>query len=435
MPGDERGVSRSEERLLELGDEIEHPRQGRGHHARRKGRRRWSTRRKVGTVLAAIVLLAGGLVAGGYAYLHYEWGRVHKIACTTCTSVADGKPFNVLVIGSDSRAGNTGQAAQSFGTPAITGGQRSDTIKIVRIDPKSGTARILSIPRDTYVTMSGLDPSTGLTGSQKINAAFNNGQDALIETIKNTFGISISHFIIVDFNGVIHSVNALHGVSLDFKYPVRDNASGVNESGLSIATTGCQTLNGNETVALSRSRYYQYYAGGEWLKDPGSDISRISRQNTIIEAMVKKAGSTYNPLTLQSLLNSVVNDVSIDKSMSPTLMYDLAERYHAFSPSRLEAFTLPTTGVYNSYGSAVEIVDTMSPNSYVDSITQFLGGPPAAVSTPPLDQHGNPVSVHVGTVASSTTTTPATTTTEKKSPVTTTTAPSAGQPSYDPTIC
>lgn len=277
---------RSEDRLARLGQEIDgttgtpatrkEQRQARATSSRTgRRRKRWSTKRKVVTILTSIAVLLALVVGGSYAYFRYEWNKIHKVACTTCVAAISGKPFNVLIVGSDTRAGNTGQAASSFGTSAAEGGQRSDTIKIVRVDPASGTARVLSIPRDTFVTMSGLAESTGLTGPNKINAAFNNGPNALIETIKNTFGISINHYVVVDFNGVIDSVNALNGISLNFKDPVRDfnTQTGVNESGLDIALPGCHLLSGNQVLSLSRSRYYQYYANGEWNSDNGYDIA------------------------------------------------------------------------------------------------------------------------------------------------------------------
>ncbi len=440
---------RSEDRLARLGQEIDgttgtpatrkEQRQARATSSRTgRRRKRWSTKRKVVTILTSIAVLLALVVGGSYAYFRYEWNKIHKVACTTCVAAISGKPFNVLIVGSDTRAGNTGQAASSFGTSAAEGGQRSDTIKIVRVDPASGTARVLSIPRDTFVTMSGLAESTGLTGPNKINAAFNNGPNALIETIKNTFGISINHYVVVDFNGVIDSVNALNGISLNFKDPVRDfnTQTGVNESGLDIALPGCHLLSGNQVLSLSRSRYYQYYANGEWNSDNGYDIARIQRQNIIIEAMVKKAGSTYNPFTLRALLDSVTHDITIDTKMSPSLLYDLAEKYHAFSPSSLVSFTLPTTPYNNGYG-AVLTVNTESSPTYIDTITQFLGEAPAAPTTPPLDASVNPVTVPTTT----TTTAPASTSTAKSpsstSHTTTTTPPAATDslPSYDPTLC
>ena len=386
----------------------------------------------------SLVVLVGLVAAGGYAYFRYEWNRVHKVACAACAVVTDGQPYNVLLIGSDSRAGNTGQQAQQFGTQSQVGGQRSDTIKIIRVDPALGTAKVLSIPRDTYVAMSGLPVSSGLTGAQKINTAFNNGPEALVRTIQNTFGIQINHVIVVDFNGVIDSVNALGGINLDFRYPVRDDNDGINESGLNITTTGCQPLNGDQVISLSRSRYYQYYQDGEWQMDPGYDLSRIQRQDTIIEAMIKKAHATYNPLKIQSLISSVASDIEVDKSMTPSMLYDLAERYHAFSSSSLQTFTLPTLGEETSYGSDVEIVNTAEPNTYVDTITQFLGHAPGAVTTPPLDQYGEPVDVPTPTPEPASTAPPSTnssSSTHGSSTAPTTSTTTTTQPDYDPTVC
>jgi LCP family protein required for cell wall assembly len=309
------------------------------------------------------------------------------------------------------------------------GGQRSDTIKIFHIDPASGTARVLSIPRDTYVTTSGLAPSTGLAGPEKINAAFNNGPEPLIETIENTFGIPISHWIVIDFDGVIDSVKALGGIRLDFRYPVRDDNDGVNESGLNITDTGCQELDGAQVLALSRSRYYEYYEDGVWQIDPGYDLSRILRQNTIIEAMIAKAKSTYNPLTLQSFINSVKSNISIDDNLSLGTIYDLVERYHAFSSSSLQTWTLPTLPQTGTPAGDVELVNTEPSGNYVNTITEFLGAPPGNVTTPPLDHYGYPIAVPVVTPGTLPTGPPlsAGTTPSTVSP--------SSLPSYDPTLC
>ena len=156
-----------------------------------------------------IIFLLVAVVGGGYLYLQYEWAKVAKVDCTSCAAqpVNNIAPFNVLIVGSDTREGNTGQAAKSFGTPATNAGQRSDTIKILHVDPKLGTAQLLSIPRDTWVEMSGVPESTGLSGPEKINTAFNgsgsvaSGINALTETIENTFGIPINHTIVIDFRG------------------------------------------------------------------------------------------------------------------------------------------------------------------------------------------------------------------------------------------
>jgi LCP family protein required for cell wall assembly len=439
---DSPGTVANEVGLRALGEEIERAGTQRGagprtsflrRRTRTHAKPRWSVTRRVAVAFTAVVVLAGGFVGGAYAYVRYQFDQVHKFACQACVPVAAGQPYNLLVIGSDSRSGDTGQTAKSFGSYSAVGGQRSDTIKIFHVDPAAGTARVLSIPRDTYVTTSGLAVSTGLTGPEKINAAFNNGPEALIETIENTFGIPISHWIVIDFDGVIDSVKALGGVTLDFAYPVRDDNDGVNESGLNITQTGCQTLNGTQVLALSRSRYYEYFEDGQWQMDPGYDLSRIARQNVIIEAMMAKAKSTYNPLTLQSFIDALKENVSIDDNLSLGMIYDLVERYHAFSPSSLQTWTLPTVPQSGTPAGDVELVSTQAPNDYVTTITQFLGAPPAPVTTPPLDRYGYPITVPTPTTAA-----PASTPTGVGAPTSGTKSPSVSAPSlpsYDPTVC
>ncbi len=394
-------------------------------------RRRWSRRRKILTALTGIVVLALLVVAAGYGYLRYEWSQVRTLACPSCVSVANGQPFNVLLIGSDSRAGDTGQASQSFGSASQVTGQRSDTIKIVHVDPETGSADILSIPRDTYVTMSGLPESSGLTGVQKINTAFDNGPDPLIKTIENTFGIPISHFIVVNFTGVINTVDTLGGIRLDFPYLAKDDDNGNNNSGLSITKTGCQTLNGAMTLALSRSRYYTYYdpAQGGWITDGSADLGRITRQNAIIEAIIRRVHSTYNPFTLRAFLSSIVHNITVDQNMTFGDMYGLAERYHAFSPSSLKTYLLPTTPAVTSGGADVEVVSEPAAQQTLEA---FLGTSPNPPTTPPVDAYGNPVEVPPPTSAA-----PASAPAPSGSAASTApaAAPTTPLPSYDPTPC
>jgi LCP family protein required for cell wall assembly len=374
-----------------------------------------------------VLLLVAGL---GYGYFRYEWSRVSSSPCDTCVAAANGQPYNVLLIGSDSRAGETAAQAQQFGSASSVVGQRSDTIKIIHVDPAAGTASSLSIPRDTYVTLSGMAANSQLSSSNKINTAFDNGPDALIQTIENTFGIPISHYVVINFFGVQDAVNALGGISLDFPYPVRDHNldTGVNESGLDISQTGCQVLNGSQGLALSRSRYFQYYANGRWTQDPTSDLGRIQRQNLIISAAINKAKSTYNPFRLNALLNSVVHDFSKDDALTPGDLYGLAARYKAFSGSQLQAYTLPTAGGTSAVAGSVEVVQ---PDEAAPIVAQFQGGSATTVTTPPLDAYGRPISIPVNTT---TTVAPTSTTSSRAGAATTAPAPPT-IPAYDPRPC
>jgi LCP family protein required for cell wall assembly len=400
----------------------------------RRRRRRWSTKRRILTTLGIVIVLLGAVAGSGYAYLRYEWGKVQKIDCTSCAVVTSSiAPFNVLIVGSDSRAGNTGQAAESFGTASEVGGQRSDTIKILHVNPQAGTAQLLSIPRDTWVQMSVLPESSGLTGAQKINTAFNDGPVPLVDTIQNTFGIPINHFVVVDFLGLINAVQSVGGINMNLNYPVRDDDNGNNNSGLDITTTGCQTLNGNQVLALARSRYFQYDdpAEGGWNGDPTSDLGRIQRQNEIIEALMSKVEATYNPLTLKSFLDSVVHDITVDQSLSLAEIYDLADKYHAFSPSNLQVLTLPTMSEQN-YGGDIQVVEEPEAQQM---LTQFLGTTPNTPTTPPLDENDDPITVQAGTGSGATSPSTSAGAGASGSVAPTTTTTTTTIPAFDPTPC
>jgi LCP family protein required for cell wall assembly len=408
--------------------------------ARRRRRRPAQRLLRVAIGLVVVLLVVAGL---GYGYFQYEWSKVVSNPCATCVAAATGQPYNVLLIGSDSRVGETAAQAQQFGNQSNAGGQRSDTIKIIHVDPSAGTASSLSIPRDTYVTLSGMAANTQLSSQNKINATFSNGNsvktgaDALIQTIQNTFGIPISHYIAINFFGLQDAINALGGINMNFPYPVRDRdcSTGVcyNNSGLSVATAGCQVLNGQQALALSRSRFFQYYANGRWHADVTSDLGRIQRQNLIISAALNKAKSTYNPLRLNALLTSVVHDFSKDDGLSPNDLYSLAARYKAFSGSQLQAYTLPTLSAYSPGGAAVQVV---APNDANQMVTQFLGGAPGQIVTPPLGAHGEPLAVTVPPTTAAPATTAPPTAGQGAGTATTPAPPTPSAiPSYDPRPC
>ena len=373
---------------------------------------------------AVLVLVAAGL----YGYARYRWSQVKTVACPTCTPVGGGQPFNVLLVGSDTRAGESSQQAQSFGSATQVAGQRSDTIKILHIDPAAGTARLLSIPRDTFVTLSDVSSSSGLSPQQKINTAFDSGPASLIATIQNSFGIPIAHFVEVDFQGLMNAVDTVGGIYLRFNYPVRDDNAGANQSGLDIPQPGCQKVSGAMTLSLARSRYYQYLENGSWHADPTSDLGRIERQNVIIQAIAARARSSYNPLTVNAFLGGIVHDVTVDKAMSFSDMLSLVTKYHAYSPSSLQSFTLPTAAGVSPRAGDVEVVQQAQAQQVLG---QFLGGSPKAVTTPPLSAYGVPMPPPV--------TEPPSPGAPARSPSgssgTSGSSPSAAAPPYDPTIC
>ncbi len=329
-----------------------------------------------------VVVLAVLAASGVYGYLRYRWDQIRKVSIPSLVTPLAGSPFNVLLIGSDSRQGDSASESAGFGSSNVVTGQRSDVIKILHVDPKSGTASILDIPRDTFVTMSGMPSSSPFGGQNRINVPFNYGPGPLVQTIEKTFGIPINHYVEIDFNGFMGAVNAVGGVNLDFPYPARDSYTGMN-----VTRTGCQHLSGAQALQVARSRHYQYLENGWWHYDGTSDFGRIQRQDAFLQALIKAAESHYNPLTLNAFVGSVVNDVTIDSTFSMGDLLSLATTYHAFSASHLKSLTLPTYGVgyYESYGDVLFVSQPQASQE----IAQFLGQSSGTVTTPPPSPYGS----------------------------------------------
>ncbi len=136
------------------------------------GRRRWPRRTIIGvSILVVLALILGGAT---WFYLGYKLGQIPRVTVKHLVKEKpNGAPINILLVGSDSRSfvGNNKKLQQQVGNPAVQTGQRSDVIILVRIAPKTKGIEMLSIPRDTWV------PIAGTGGSNRINAAFNNGPE------------------------------------------------------------------------------------------------------------------------------------------------------------------------------------------------------------------------------------------------------------------
>ena len=328
-------------------------------------KRSWPRRLLItGNIILILVLVAAGI---GYGYLHYRLGQIKKFDVAGETSVSGGQPMTILVAGSDSRAGESAGAASHFGSASAVGGQRSDVILLIRINPSTSSASMLSIPRDTAVTLAGTQET------QKINVAFNNGPSQLVQTISDTFGIQINHVVQVTFTGVMDVDDAVGGVCMNFPYPARDGSpSGVgSESGLYIHDAGPHVLNGGQALALIRSRYYQYYENGYWHPEGTADIGRIIRQHTFLRALATKAlhESLSNPLKANSLAGDAVRDVTVDSSFSSNAILGLVAEMHNLHPASIPSWTLPTTSQY-SYGLGDYLLPEQSADQAV--IQQWL---------------------------------------------------------------
>ena len=344
--------------------------------------RRWPRRLLIGAnVVVAVCLIGTGLT---YAYLRWQFGKVDKIdfSCEVLRNCGDddpGGPMNVLLVGSDSRAEISAEERAQFGSEGQVGSQRSDTIIVLHVDPRAEKARLMSIPRDLSVPISG-----GATRSpRRINTAFAKGPEVLIATIRDELGIEIDHYAQVDFNGFRGIVDSIGGVTMYFPSPVRDTVSGLN-----ITQPGCVHMDGDTALAFVRSRNYQYQDGGKWRKDGSADLGRIERQQGFIRRVIGKASQVgRNPVRLNSIINSAVPNLKIDTAFSTKDMLRLAKRFRSLEPDAVEMLPLPTVGVREGGASvlklkqpeATEIIDRFTGKAVPEAAAPGPAAPPPRV--------------------------------------------------------
>lgn len=301
----------------------------------------------LGGLLTFVLLLA----AAGASYLNVRFGQISRFDVTI--DVADvGEPRNYLLVGSDTRDGldpNDPADAGFFdedGTFTEGVVQRTDTIMVLRVDPRNETAALLSMPRDLWV------PIAGTGENNRINTAFSRGREVLIDTIRENFGIPIHHYVEVDLQGFRRLVSAVGGVPVYFSEPVRDDFSG-----LRVDSPGCVDLDGQQALAFVRSRHLEIrdLDTGRWRTDPSGDLGRMTRQQEFIRQAISQAVSKglTNPATLNELVGVGVEHVGLDPTLDASDILALGRRFARFDAETLQTFSLPTTPFRTAGGASV----------------------------------------------------------------------------------
>lgn len=302
-----------------------------------RGRRTWPQR----LLISFNCLLITGCVAAAatLGYYYYRFEQIPTISFGTDILAPPpedpGDPQNYLLVGSDSRefaAGND-QDTESFGSAEDVGPPRADTIILVRVDPRAETAAMLSFPRDLWL------PIAGTGRENRINTAFEQGPEQLVQTISENFGIPIDHYVQVGFDGFRGVVEAAGGVPIYLSTPVRDRVSG-----LDVQQTGCVTLNGDQALAYVRSRHFQQFIDGRWRTDPTGDINRINRQQDFVRRAVREAISRdlLDPRNVDGLLDVAEDNVVFDSRLDLDDIRDLGTRFRSLEPGALQQFSLAT---------------------------------------------------------------------------------------------
>jgi len=243
--------------------------------------------------VAGLVVVLLILMIGGYFYLDGKLSRANVLV-SYAGQPAAGAGSNWLITGSDSRQGLTRKQERKYHTGVDISGQRSDTILLLHIPGNGGPAVLVSLPRDSYLKIPGY-------GHNKLNAAYSfGGPKLLAETVQNATGLRIDHYMGIGFGGLVNVVNSVGGVTMCFKHPLHDAASGLH------LHKGCQTLSGGKALSFVRTRH----------QFASQDLQREQNQRVFMKALLSKMtspGVMFNPFAVVPAALGSVNSLTVDE--------------------------------------------------------------------------------------------------------------------------
>ena len=229
------------------------------------------------------------------------------------------EPFYMMLIGSDARVDDESMGA------------RSDTNIVVRVDPTTNSATLVSIPRDTMINIDGY-------GYCKFNAAYSYGGAALaIKEASELLGVNISHYAEVDFDSLIGLVDTVGGVDVTVDQRINDpdaDGSVIGQKKI-IIEAGEQHMDGETALVFARSRAYV-----------DGDFTRTANQRKLIAALAEKILSM--PLAkLPGIVQTAAGSITTD--MSVTDLYSLATQFQDGGELSMTSCMVPSiTGMYKS---------------------------------------------------------------------------------------
>ena len=301
-------------------------------------------------VVGALTLVA---VGGTAAYLDFKQeigvSDVSGLVQGPTPSVDPDDPFtgrslNILVLGTDLRGGENTEIAG-----AGDGGMRSDTTMLVHISGDRRRIEVVSIPRDSLVEIPSCklpDGTESGTSYGMFNSAFTIGGGAeedltyaaacTISTVQALTGVTITNHMVVKMDGVVEVVDALGGVRMCLPEPlIQDPAYGRFE-----LPAGEQTLDGRQAIGYLRARH-----GTGLGLDQGSDLTRITRQQAFVDALVRQV-LDQNLVTdsprLYRTIQAVLRAISADPGLAdPAALAGLAFSIRDIDPAAIVFTELP----------------------------------------------------------------------------------------------
>ncbi len=258
-------------------------------------------------VLIPVVLLAGLVSSAARGGPGIRLGKsvvqVHRVA-EAHFNPGSGAPVFVLIVGNDARPGDEVS--------------RGDALHLVGVNPGTGQATILNIPRDTWMTIPG-------HGLDKINAAYSyGGPVAQARAVSALVGVEIPFVISTGFDGLMQMVDDLGGVDVDVPFPMADADSGA------YFDAGPNHFFGGEALAFSRNRHFE-----------GGDLIRTEHQTMIIiAALAKLRAAGPSAANTVKWLSVLLRNSTFDGASVPDL-YRLGRLALSIDPANVRNVTMP----------------------------------------------------------------------------------------------
>lgn len=210
---------------------------------------------------------------------------------------------------------------------------RSDAIMIASVNGKTGKVKLISIARDTYVSVPGYYDT-------KINHAYAyGGPELAIQTLNENFGMNITDYVTVNFDSLAEVIDEMGGVMVDVTEAERQQVNAYLLSGEPLRETGYINLNGPQAVSYSRIRKID------------SDSMRASRQREVLASLFEKA-KEINPLEYPSYV----------RKFAPMVETSLSNE---------EILKIASVGLK---GSDLVLEQAAFPNDYIASTGQTING-------------------------------------------------------------
>lgn len=197
-------------------------------------------------------------------------------------SKQEKSPFSIALLGVDERGEDKG---------------RADTIIICTINPNEQSAKLISIPRDTYVEIFERHMS------DKINHAYAYGGTLLtVQTIEQLLEIPIDYVVKVNMEGFTEIIDAIGDIEVDNEMAFRSDGEAFKK--------GTIALDGERALKYVRMRY----------EDPQGDFGRQNRQKDVLKALVNEATKLqtvrHYPQIFEVIEQNVEMNLSFDTLMA-----------------------------------------------------------------------------------------------------------------------